>query len=190
MSFLSSSVIIVSLLPLYYYRGGYIQGYIGLTSYRIAILERYSRIAVLDSIVHLSLMLLVGSFLSIALTVPSMYYSVRGRRVARIALEAAVVGYIVAGLTLALFLSSIRVLLAEVALGLPVSLVEATRFGQLVFHASRGGYTSAGLYALEVARYSLHFSILLVVAAGFLHLYIQRYYEDLLDMPLIDGNFS
>ncbi len=188
--FMSASVLLASTAPLYSYTGGYIEGEISFTWYRLSILGQPVSVPVLDSVVHLSFVLILGPLLASALTLPSAYYSLRGPRVPRAVLEAAVAGLVVAGLTAALFASFTRLVLVEVVHNIPRGATEPTAYGRLVFAESRAGYTPEGIYALRLALYSVPASLALVAAAALLHLYIQRYYEDILDEPPLRGHHS
>jgi hypothetical protein len=188
--FVSASILLVSASPLYFFTGGYIEGVVGFTGYRLSILGAPVRVPVLDSIKHLSFVLVLGPLLASALVLPSLYYSLRGSRAARSALEAAVAGLVVAGLTSALFASFTRLLLADVVNSIPRGASVATEFGRLVFDESSSGYTPQGLYALRLAYYLIPASLVFIAAAALLHYHMQRYYMELVEDYILWGNHS
>lgn len=187
---LSGLILLAAVSPLYTYSGGYIQGYVGLSSYRILVFGEPVRVAVLDSINRLVFALYLGSTLAAALVLPSIYYGFRGGRVPRIALEAGVAAYVIEGLTAALASSFIRVLLWDIIPRIPRGGTVPTRFGYLALAQSKAWYTEAGLYAIKLRLYAPIAAVVLVVIAAALYYYIQRYYEDLVEYCLCSGHTS
>ena len=187
---LSVLLLIAAIRPLYVYSGGFIQGYVGLSSYHLTAFEKPLRIPVLDSINRLVFALYLGAVLAAALVLPSIYYSFRGERLPRIALEAAAAAYIIEGLTAALSFSFIRVLLLDIVPRIPASGTVRTRYGYMVFAESKAWYTETGLYALRLLLYAPLVALVFVAVAAVLYYLIQRYYEDLLEYCLCRGHIS
>ena len=187
---LSGLVLLAAVLPLYTYSGGYIQGYVGLSNYRILVFGKPVRVAVLDSINRLVFALYLGSVLAAALSLPTIYYGFRRGRMPRIALEAGVAAYVIGGLTAALASSFIRVLLWDIVPRIPRGGTIPTRYGYLALAQSKAWYTEAGLYAIKLRLYAPIAAVLLVAVAAGLYYYIQRYYEDLVEYCLCTGHTS
>jgi hypothetical protein len=183
---LASSVLIlwVAIHPLYRFWGLLVSGEVGLLGYSLKNYGEPLRVPPLDSIKRLSFMLLLGSTLSAALVLPVLASSLRGR-IHRVFLEAAAAGYAVAGLTVALLISFLRVLYFDVIPSIPLGKTVDTPYGTLTLYRSNGWYTDTGLLSLQLWNYLPLIAALLIAASGVLIYYLAKYYEEILDMPPI-----
>jgi hypothetical protein len=173
----------VSLSPLYSYRGLFIDGYIGITRYKLILFgQKPVRAPPLDSVTQASFALILGSVLSAALVSPILVTSFR-RRIPRIYVEAAIAGYTVAGLTLALLHSFLRLLYLDIVPLIPRGAGYATDYGSFSFHGSTGWYTHVGLLTLRLWNYVPIIVAALIAAAGAAMYLLLHYYEELLDTP-------
>jgi len=180
----SALVLWVTVHPLYRFWGPLVSGEVGLLGYSLKNYGEPLRVPPLDSIERLSFMLLLGSTLSAALVLPALASSLR-ERIPRIFLEAAAAGYAVAGMTVALLISFLRVLYFDIIPTIPLSKTITTPYGALTLYRSSGWYTSTGLLSLHLWNYLPLIAALLIAASGVLTYYLAKYYEEILDMPPI-----
>jgi len=186
------SVLLVGLMlvnPLYTFEGPLVTGEIGLLSYRLLNYGKPVRAPPLDSITRLSFALVIGAALSAALTLPTLWVVFK-RRVPRVLLEAAAAGYVIAGLTIALLISFLRILYFDIIPSIPLGGSVNTPYGSLVLYESSGWYTDIGLLSLKLWNYFPVMTALLIVAAAVLLDYIVRYYEDILERPAVPAHTS
>lgn len=178
-------VLLLALTPLYRFQGIMLSGWIRLTGYQLALYDAPLRVPVLDSLVRLSFTLVLGPLLSTALVSLALASTIMSPKVPRVYLEAAAAGYAVAGLTVALLISFLRVLFRDIIPSIPLGGRLPTAYGVFTLRGSSGWYTDAGLLALRLWSLYPLLAALLIAAAAALVYYLARYYEDLLEEPLV-----
>jgi hypothetical protein len=179
----SAYTLYVTLEPLYKFQGGFVEGYIAISRYHLLLFNHQQvKVPPLDSAARASFALILGSLFSTALALPALT-AVARRRIARIYIEAAAAGYVVAGLTLALLHSFLRFIYVDVIPLIPRSASYPTSYGSFSFHSSTGWYTGTGLLTLKLWNY-VPAAIAALIAAGGAAVYLLlRYYEDLVETP-------
>lgn len=184
---IASSILIlwITLSPLYVFQGVMVSGIISITHYKLYIGGIPAKIPVLDSLTTLSYKLFLGSILSSSLVSPSLITVSIKPKIPRIYIESAAAGYGIAGLTVSLLISFLRVLYMDILPIIPIRSKIPTHYGEFTYYSSIGKYTEVGLLSIKLYPLLPVIAGALIGSAVAITYYLIQYYEEILELPPI-----